>query len=106
MGKFNNFWAKVKTFLSTLKERAINGYKWVGTDGLLNFETSALLVILFIVFFPVAWSAALAFILVTLKCSLDKTRGKKGELHDFICAIIGVLTGVILASVCGVPTFF
>lgn len=105
MGKFNDFWVKVKTFFSNLIERVKKGYKWVGTDGLLNFESSALLVILFMVFFPVTWASALTFIIVTLKCSIDKTKGRKGEVHDLICAIIGILTGVILASVGGAVAF-
>lgn len=106
MDKFKNFLDKVKTFFVNLKDKAVKGYKWVGVDGLLNFETSALLTILFISFFPVAWSTALTFIIVSLKCSLDKTRGRKGELHDLICAVVGISIGVILSLVGGIPTFF
>jgi hypothetical protein len=94
-----NFFSKVKMFFLNLKEKCIKGYKWVGTDGLLNFESSALLIILLLVFFPFYWATALTFFIVMFKCSLDKTRGRKGELHDFICSILGILIGIILFMV-------
>jgi hypothetical protein len=57
------------------------------------------------VFFPALWSSVITFIIVMAKCSFDKSRGRKGELHDFICAIIGILVGVILAYMTGVVPF-
>lgn len=99
MGKFSDFLGGVKKIYDNLKLKMEKGYKWLGTDGIINMETSALLVMLFLVFFPIFWSAALTFLIVVGKCVLDKSRGRKDEKHDLICAMVGILVGVILGTV-------
>lgn len=99
MDKFSNLLTGVKNFFTGIKGKLVKGYNWLGTDGIINMETSALLVILFMVFFPIFWSAALTFIIVIGKCVLDKSRGAENEKHDLVCAVIGILIGVILGSV-------
>lgn len=98
MGKLNVFLNGVKSFFVKLKDKTNRGYKWIGTDGIINMETSALLMMLFMLFFPVWASAVLTFVLVVGKCALDKSRGHENETHDFICAVIGILLGVIMAT--------
>ena len=95
----NKFFNGVKDFFIKVKDKVVTGYKWIGTDGLLNMETSALLVMLFMLFFPVFWASLLTFIVVIGKCALDKSRGRENEKHDFICAIVGILVGIILGTV-------
>lgn len=99
MSKFTNFLDGVKTFFGNVKNKLVKGYEWIGIDGIVNMETSALLVMLFMVFFPVFWSSILAFLIVIGKCTFDKSRGRENEKHDFICCIIGILLGVILGTV-------
>jgi hypothetical protein len=99
MSKFTNFLSGVKTFLFKVKDKLIRGYNWLGIDGVVNMETSALLVMLFMIFFPVFWAAILTFLIVIGKCTLDKSRGRENEKHDFICCIVGILLGVILGTV-------
>lgn len=99
MSKFSNFLNSIKSFFVKVKDTVTKGYEWLGTDGLLNMETSALLVMLFMLFFPVFWAALLTFIVVIGKCALDKSRGRENEKHDFICAIVGILVGIILGTV-------
>lgn len=99
MSKFTNFLNSVKKFFCGVKNKLTEGYNWLGTDGIINMETSALLMIIFMLFFPVFWAAILTFILVIGKCTLDKSRGSEKEKHDFLCAIIGILFGVILGTV-------
>ena len=99
MGKLSNFFSGVATFFNKVKDKVVRGYKWIGTDGIINMETSALLVMLFMVFFPVFWASILTFIIVVGKCTFDKTRGRENEKHDFVCAIVGILLGVILGTV-------
>ena len=98
MGKFANILNSIKNFVYNLKDKCNEGYKWLGTDGLINMQTSALLVMIFMIFFPVFWSAILTFILVIGKCTYDKSRGRENEHHDFICALLGILFGIIIAS--------
>ena len=99
MSKFNNFLDGVKTFFGNIKNKLVKGYEWLGIDGIVNMETSALLVMLFMVFFPVFWSSILTFLIVIGKCTFDKSRGRENEKHDFICCIVGILLGVILGTV-------
>lgn len=72
------------------------GVKWIGNDGLINMESAALLTIFFMIFFPIVISCACSFILVMTKCIIDKKNGHDNEIHDFICAVIGVLIGAML----------
>lgn len=99
MSNFTNFFSRVETIFAKAKEKLIRGYKWLGVDGIVNMESSALLVILFMVFFPVFWASIFTFLIVIGKCTFDKSRGRENEKHDFICCIIGILMGVILGTV-------
>ena len=47
MSKFTNFLDSVKTFFGNVKNKLVKGYEWLGIDGVVNMETSALLVMLF-----------------------------------------------------------
>ena len=98
MSKFKIFLDKVKTFFKNVKTKMKDGYKWLGNDGIINMESSALLMIVLMLFFPIFWSAIITFLIVIGKCVLDKSRGHENEKHDLICAIIGILFGVILGS--------
>lgn len=99
MSKFKNFMEKVFNFFINLKNKTEKGYKWLGSDGIINMETSVLLMIVFTLFFPILWSAFLTFIIVLGKCAFDKTKNRKNEKHDLICAIVGIIIGIILATV-------
>ena len=99
MSKFTNFLDGVKTFFGNVKNKLVKGYEWLGIDGIVNMETSALLVMLFMVFFPVFWTSILTFLIVIGKCTFDKSRVRDNEKHDFICCIVGILLGVILGTV-------
>lgn len=85
-------------FIDKITAAYRSGIKWIGLDGLLNMETSALITIFLMIFFPVIWATILTFVGVMLKCILDKSRGHENEKHDFVCALIGVLVGAILGS--------
>lgn len=90
--KIKDTWKHVSTYFKTsFKE----GYEWIGIDGLINMETSALVVMFLLLFFPALWSAILTLIIVAGKCFVDKNRGRENEKHDFICCIIGIGIGVI-----------
>lgn len=84
-----------KIFL-VLKERFIEGYQWIGTNGLINMETSALLMIFFVLLFHPIWSAFLTFIIMGIKCYYDAKHGSDHEKHDLICASIGIIVGLLL----------
>ena len=99
MSKFTNFLNNVKSFFNGIKDKLTKGYNWLGTDGIINMETSALLMIVLMVFFPIFWSAILTFIIVVGKCALDKSRGRENEKHDLICSVVGILFGVIIGTV-------
>lgn len=96
MDKISSFLRKSKDFLI---QNHIDGYKWLGDDGLINMESSALLTIFFMIFFPIVWSVILTLIVVCAKCAFDKSRGHENEKHDLICACTGVIIGAILGSV-------
>lgn len=98
MSRFASFLNSVKNFFYSLKDKVCEGYRWLGNDGIINLESSALIVIILMLFFPIIWSAILTLIIMIGKCAFDKSKGKDGEKHDLICAIIGVLFGVILGS--------
>lgn len=88
-----------------LKEQNQRGIQWVGTDGLINMETSALLTIFLMIFLPVVWAMIISFMAVMTKCIVDKRRGHENEKHDFICASIGVIIGAILGPAHGAMKF-
>lgn len=80
------------------KNTGKDGINWIGTDGIITMETSALLVIFLMIFFMPITSMLISFLIVTAKCLLDKKRGSNKERHDFICALVGVIAGVILGA--------
>lgn len=86
----------LKKAYKLFKERLIDGYNWIGTSGIINMESSALLVMVLVLFFPMFWAALITFICVITKCTLDKKRGSEHEKHDFICALLGISFGLIL----------
>lgn len=96
------FLDKCKIFLKKIKNNLINGYKWLGNDGVINLETSALLTIILALFFSPFWAALITFFIVIGKCTLDKSRGHENELHDFICAIMGIAVGLSLGVAYGI----
>ena len=99
MSKFKNFLNSIKSFFNGVKDKLIKGYNWLGADGIINMETSALSMIAFMTLLPIFWSAILTFIIVVGKCALDKSRGRENEKHDLICSVVGILFGVILGTV-------
>ena len=94
--KISSFFSK---FWASCKERNRRGLEWIGMDGLVCMETSALLVIFFMLFCPVVWAMTISFLLVTGKSVLDDRRGKDDEFHDLVCCVLGVIFGVILGMV-------
>lgn len=96
----------IRDFVEKIKMLYRSGVQWIGTDGLINTETSALLTIFLMIFFQVIWAAVISFTIVMLKCILDKTRGHHNEKRDFICAIVGVLVGAILGPAQAAWTLF
>lgn len=98
--KPGELWHKILVFLDkallTLKENAANGIKWAGMDGILNMETSALLTIFLGIFLPTVWAMSSALVAMVIKCAADEKRERKGEVHDLICASVGVIIGAIL----------
>ena len=98
-----NAFAKIHDFfknnriISFLKEKYIEGKKWIGVDGLINLESSALLMIFLTLFISPVWAALITLIMVALKCCVDAMKGSSNEKHDFICCIMGILFGIILS---------
>jgi hypothetical protein len=93
--KISSFFCKIFT---AVKDTGKNGAKWIGTDGIITMETSALLVLFLMIFFTPMWSMAFSFVIVSGKCLIDRKRGSHKEKHDFICALVGVVMGVILGA--------
>lgn len=91
---FHNLIKKIEKAIIELDKQ---GRKWIGIDGLLNMETSALLTIFLMIFFKPLLSVIISFILVFAKCFFDKSRGSVNEKHDLLCAAIGVIAGCLLA---------
>ena len=96
MSKFEKFFDSVKAFFKKVHDVTVKGYEWIGTDGLLNMETSALLTIVLLIFTSVPWAAAFSFVIVMAKSAYDKSKGHANEAHDIICCVIGITLGVIL----------
>jgi hypothetical protein len=80
-----------------IKKNTKRGIEWTGSDGLINMETGALLVLFFRIIFPFPCCAVVSFLIMGIKCAFDSCKGHKNEKHDFICAFIGVLCGVMLS---------
>lgn len=81
---------------SYLKEGYIRGKKWIGYDGLLNMETSALLNVIINIFLNAFWSLGITCFIVGAKCLIDKKNGHSNEKHDLICASIGIIIGFLI----------
>ena len=94
--KITNWFSNV---FKKIVQKMYDGYDWLGTDGIINLESSALLMMVLMVFFPIFWSSIITFIIVIGKCTFDKSRGHEHEKHDFICAVIGILLGIMLGTV-------
>ena len=99
----DNVLSKISDFFVTqfqnFKLRNRKGVEWVGKEGLICMETSALLTIFLMLFCPVIWASLISLVLVFGKSVVDKSRGSEYESHDLICSIIGVVCGVILGAV-------
>ena len=83
-----NFFQKIWNFILDLDRK---GKKWIGTDGLLNMETSALITLFLFIFFPIFWSMLFSLIILLVKCLLDMNKGHDNEEHDLICGGIGII---------------
>lgn len=96
----NNFWKKTCDFFrrafEAIKKNSLDGLKWAGVDGLLNMESAALAVLFLGVFLPPFWSAGIAALLAAAKSFVDEKKGHSGEVHDIVCAGVGVVCGFIL----------
>lgn len=98
-----NIFAKIHDFfknnriISFLREKYKEGKEWIGIDGLINLESSALLMIFLTLFISPVWAALITLILTALKCCMDAMNGSSNEKHDFICCIMGILFGIILS---------
>lgn len=79
-----------------INELDANGRKWIGYDGLLNMETSALTTLFFMIFFKAYLAAGFSLIFVLVKCYTDKKKGHSNEKHDLICSGIGIIFGCII----------
>lgn len=103
VGKIKNGIEKIKTWfkenkvVNAIKAKMKEGYEWMGSDGIINMETSALLFLVLILFLPLMWAVIASFLIVAGKCAMDKKRGSSKEKHDLICCVIGIAFGVILA---------
>lgn len=93
MDKFDG---SISKFFNGVKETYKKGREWVGVDGLLNLETSAILTILLTTVFPVNWAMIFVGIAGLAKSALDKSNGHENEMHDLICTIFGIIIGAIL----------
>lgn len=96
MDKFKEIWKYALNIFSVIKEHTLIGYKWIGSDGLLNLETAALLMVVLTLIFPVIASAFITIIIMCTKCIGDSLEGRENEEHDLICSIIGLVFGIII----------
>ena len=96
MNKINAILIRLKEYYNIIKKRTICGYKWIGSDGLINLESTALLTIFFMLFFSTPMSVFLASIFAICKSINDFKNGHFDEKHDLICASMGIILGVLL----------
>ena len=89
--------SKIKKLVVRSMRQIRTGQKWMGADGLINLESSALLILFFMLFFNALFAIIFTFLIILGKCVFDSTRGRTNEKHDFICACIGIVLGLILA---------
>lgn len=80
-------------------------YNWIikviGLDGLLHFETSALLVVILSKLLPIWLSCLIVALIGVAKEVYDKLHPKEHscELKDFICDFAGILMGLALSLI-------
>jgi hypothetical protein len=79
-----------------IKDGYSRGKKWIGYDGLLNMESSALLLMVFIIFLKFYWAIIAASLVTGFKCYVDHVNGHKNEKHDLICSAFGIIIGFII----------
>ena len=71
--------------------------KWIRQDGLLNIETSALLVVDINILLKL-WLALVAALAVGIAKELwDRKHGGVASWHDVICDVIGLTLGSLIA---------
>ena len=96
-----NILSKLRSFCDNvwkvIKANTKRGIEWTGIDGLANMETAALLVLFLRIMFPFPCCAILSFLIMLVKCLIASRKAHGNEKHDFICAFIGVICGVILS---------
>lgn len=92
----NNIKEKLINFIEVIKLSTKQGYKWIGVDGLLNMETSALLTVLFTLFLPKFTACMVSLFIMLAKSIYDKSKGRQNEKHDVICSCVGIVVGFIL----------
>lgn len=74
-------------------------WKWVRVDGLLHFETCALIAFVVAAFLP-WWSGGIAAAVAGIGKELwDKTHGGKFEGHDLICDGVGAVLGMVISLI-------
>lgn len=96
MNRVKNIWKIIVKAFSVVKEHTLKGYKWMGIDGLLNLETSALITIMLMLLLPPIWAGFITLVIMCAKCISDSLKGRENEEHDLICSIIGLVLGIII----------
>ena len=91
-----NFHTHFLEAFQRVKETYVRGKRWIGYDGLLNMETFALMLMLLLIFLPVKCAIILTTLLAFLKTYIDVKNGHKNEMHDLICASLGIILGGII----------
>lgn len=70
---------------------------WIGKDGLLCLETSAILILFFLGFLPMLWAFLATLLSGVIKSIIDKRDGSSCEKHDLLCNVIGCILGILLS---------
>ena len=91
----NRLWDKIcKT--------TVRGARWFGYDGLVNLETAAILYLFMVLFMSVPMAGLVTMCVALVKCAYDSNHGHVDEMHDMLCAGIGIVVGIILSLAFGV----
>jgi hypothetical protein len=84
-------------------EKIKNAIKWIGTDGLLHIETTALLLLIFTPLIGYGWAAVVAIVAglgrEVLQFTLNKNTLQQVH-HDMICNGIGFALATIVICLC------
>ena len=91
----NAFWDKIC-------ETTVRGARWFGYDGLVNLESAALLYLFFVLFMSVPAAGLVTGCIALVKCAYDAHGGHVDEMHDMLCAGLGIVVGIILSLAFGV----